>query len=222
MPLLLDEQITCPKCSHSFETKILASYDTFGDQYSDLYIASENDPQPILHKIQLCPKCGFAAFTLEFNNNLILQRNVKKVIKKIENFTGKSASEFNVGDGYLEIAEYSSHLSLEERSHIMMQACYAYRELEDSLLSKARKKVLQSIQEIIENSQFKVNDKEVYYYLTGELLRLLGNNQKAEKYFNKTLTIAQKRSFIARLTKHQLTTPSEIIPENIRKAQKND
>jgi len=44
---------------------------------------------------------------------------------------------------------------------------------------------------------------------------LLGNNQKANEYFQKALEKAEKESFVYKITIHQLSNPNEIIPRKI-------
>ncbi|MGC9779874.1 MAG: DUF2225 domain-containing protein [Candidatus Heimdallarchaeota archaeon] len=215
MPLLLDELFTCPNCSVVFQSKIVGSYDTFGKNYSDLYIASQEDPQPVLHLINICPKCGFAAYSLDFRFFDISLDLVKESIKKTEDYTGRKATEFNVGDGYLLIAEYLVNKSLEQRTSSRLQACYAYRELKDKNLDKTRKLVLKSIEEILHSKTFNQNPEEVYLYLAGEINRLLGNNLESLEYFELALNKATKNSVVSKLTQHQLTRPREEIPKDI-------
>lgn len=216
MPLLLEELFTCPNCTIVFKSETLGSYDTFGTGYSDLYIASEEDPQPVLLLINICPKCGFSAFTADYKSfqeeDLV---NLDESIKKVEDFTQKTCTEFNVGDGYLLISEYSKTLSKEQRSFTKMQACHAYRFLADNNLEKTRRIVLQSIEEILSDGVFQKNPEELYLYLAGELNRLLGNYQNATDYLQKALEKAEKDSFVYRITIHQLSNPSEIIPRKI-------
>jgi uncharacterized protein (DUF2225 family) len=218
MPLIKEELFTCPNCDTKFMSEVLASYNTFGKHYSDLYTGSSDNPQPILHHINLCPSCGFAAFTLDFKTKEFNKEKVQKAIDWVEEFTGKKAEDFTPGDGYLEIAKYIHDVNLEQQSYIIMQSCYAYRELDDETsLQKARKLALEKVEEIIQKESFIDNDEELYYYLAGELTRLLGNEKKALTYYQKALTLASKNSFVYRLTKHQLSNPSEIIPKKVFK-----
>ena len=217
MPLLLDELFTCPNCNVVFQDKILGTYDTFGKSYSDLYIGSEEDPQPVLHHINICPKCGFASFTSDFKTFDIKPTSVKKAIKKVEEYTGKKPSEFNAGDGYLVIIEYSPGISKEEKSYLYLQACYAYRILRDDMLKATREKLLEIILEIIEEEAFDVNPKELYLYLAGELNRLLNKEETSLKYFNEALKLAEEETFISRLIIHQLSKPSEEVPRKLFK-----
>lgn len=216
MPLILDELFTCPNCSVVFQSKTLGSYNTFGHCYSDLYIASTEDPQHILLLINICPKCGFTAFTADYKSfvgeDLV---NYEKALKEVEEFTKKKFTEFNAGDGFLLISEYSKHLTKEQKSFTLMQACHAYRFLGDKNLEKTRRSVLQSIEDILSDGVFKKNPKELYLYLAGELNRLFGNTKKANDYFQKALEKAEKESFVYKITIHQLSSPSEIIPRKI-------
>ena len=213
MPLLYDELFTCPNCNAVFQSKILGSYDTFGAGYSDLYIASEQDPQPIIHMINTCPKCGFSAFTADYKS--IVKDDLVKLeeaIKKVEKFTQKSAKDFNAGDGYLLISEYQKNITAEQKSYTKMQACHAYRFLNDKNLEKTRETVLRSVEGILDEGVFQKNPQELYLYLAGELNRILGFEEKANNYYKKALEIAEKDSFVYRITIHQLTNPNEIIP----------
>ncbi|MHA1156480.1 MAG: DUF2225 domain-containing protein [Candidatus Heimdallarchaeota archaeon] len=216
MPLTLDELFTCPNCSVVFQSKTLGSYNTFGTCYSDLYIASNEDPQHILLLINICPKCGFSAFTADFKSfqkeDLV---NFDEALKFVEEFTQKTFTEFNAGDGYLLISEYSKHLTQEQKSYTQMQACHSYRFLDDKNLEKTRRIVLQSTLDILNDRIFKKNPEELYLYIAGELNRLLGNNQKANEYFQKALEKAEKESFVYKITIHQLSNPNEIIPRKI-------
>ena len=217
MPLLFDELFTCPNCEVVFQTKILGTYDTFGKSYSDLYIGSELDPQPILHHINICPKCGFAAFSHEFKTFDIEQTIVRKAISKVEKYTGKEPDKFNAGDGYLEIIEYSPAISNEEKSYLYLQACYAYRILNDKKLRSTRELTLKLIETIIDEEEFERNPKELYLYLAGEFHRLLDNEKKSLEYFNQALEIAEDDTFVKKITIHQLSKPSEEIPRKIFK-----
>ncbi len=216
MPLILDELFTCPNCSVVFQSEILGSYNTFGHCYSDLYIASTDSPQHILLLINICPKCGFSAFTADYKSFIeedLVNFNV--ALKNVVDFTQKTFTEFNAGDGYLLISEYSKNLTKEQKSFTQMQACHAYRFLEDKNLKKTRRIVLESIEEILRDRDFLKNPEELYFYLAGEINRLLGNNQKANGYFQKALEKAEKDSFVNRITVFQLSNPSEIIPRKI-------
>lgn len=216
MTLLLEELFTCPNCRVVFQSKIAASYDTFGKRYSDLYIASENDPQPILYLINICPKCGFAAFTIDFKSFEIDLTLVREAIEKTAKIVGKPPTEFNAGDGFLEIAKYSKNISLEEKANIELQACYAYRFLEDKKLKKAREITIKTINEILVQKKFIHNPEEVYLYLAGELNRLLGNNDEANKYLKLALFKSEKKNHsIKNLIIHQLSNPTEIIPKEV-------
>ena len=216
MPLLFDELFTCPNCYAVFQSKVLGSYDTFGTGYSDLYIASEQDPQPILHLINICPKCGFAAYSSDYKS--FVKEDLSKLpeaLETVKKITQKEPETFNAGDGYLLISEYSQNLSDEQKSFTIMQACHAYRFLEDTNLIRTRKLVLKSIEKILEKGVFEKNPKDLYLYLTGELHRLLGDMEEAMKYFKETLEITEKDSFVYRITVHQLSNPSEVIPREI-------
>ncbi len=216
MPLLLDELFTCPNCSVVFQSKILESYNTFGACYSDLYIASEEDPQHVLLLINICPKCGFSAFTADYKSfqkeDLV---HFDEALKFVEKFTQKAFTEFNAGDGYLLISEYSKNLSKEQKSFTQMQACHSYRFLGDKNLEKTRQIVLESTMDILNEGTFQKNPEELYLYIAGELNRLLGNTQKANDYFQKALEKAEKESFVYRITIHQLSNPNEILPKKI-------
>ena len=213
MPLYEDELFTCPNCKAIFQSKIAASYDTFGDYYSDLYKASEEDPQPVLHLINICPKCGFTAFTQDFKAFDLDLKGVKKAIKSVEKTTGKPANEFNAGDGYLQIAEYLTTISVEQRAFIIMQASYAYRILGDKNLDKARELILEIIEKIMTTKSFTMTTEDMYLYLAGELHRLLGHEEDSLKCFKAAIEKSDKNSVVSRLTEHQLKNPSEIIPK---------
>ncbi len=213
MPLYEDQLFTCPNCKAIFQSKIAATYDTFGAYYSDLFKASEEDPQPVLHLTNICPKCGLCAFTQDFKVFDIDLEDVQKAISKIEKLTGKPANEFNAGDGYLQIAEYLSTISIEQRAFIKMQATYAYRILEDMNLDKARELTLKAIEQILETKMFMTTSEDMYLYLAGELNRLLGNEGESLKYFKLAIEKSDRTSVVSRLTEHQLKTPKEIIPK---------
>ncbi|HUT82923.1 MAG TPA: DUF2225 domain-containing protein [Candidatus Bathyarchaeia archaeon] len=215
MPLLYDELFTCPNCEAIFQSKVLGCYNTFGLRYSDLYIASQEDPQPVLFQNNLCPKCGFSAFSVEFRVFDINLDIVRKAISKVEDFTGKKATNFNAGDGFLEIAEYLGNNMLETKISITLQATHAYRELKDSNLEKSRIYLLDLIEQILDQKTFKENPEELYLYLAGELNRLLKNENESLRYFKEAITKAPKISFISRITQYQLSTPGEIIPNEI-------
>ncbi|MHA1825796.1 MAG: DUF2225 domain-containing protein [Candidatus Heimdallarchaeota archaeon] len=215
MPLLYDEMFTCHNCGIIFQTKILGCYNTFGKRYSDLYIASEDDPQPILYQICKCPKCGFAGFTDEYRMLSLEEEEMAMAIKAAEDFTGKKAQEFNQGDGFIVVAKYSESHSLEEQVSLYLQASYAYRELKDPLLQKARTIVLELLEKIIEKKEFTFQSEEYYCYLAGEIARLLGENEKSLKYFKRALQVAPENSLVSKLTQHQLVHPSEVIRAEI-------
>ncbi|MHA1433419.1 MAG: DUF2225 domain-containing protein [Candidatus Heimdallarchaeota archaeon] len=215
MPLYKDELFTCPNCEAIFQSKIVESYDTFGDYYSDLYKASEEDPQSVLHLINVCPKCGFAAFTQDFKVFDVDIEDVRKSISTIEKITEKPANEFNAGDGYLQIADYLTTISIEQRAFIKMQASYAYRILDDKNLNKARELTLETIEQILATKMFMVTSEDMYLYLAGELHRLLGNEDESLKYFKLALEKSDKKSIVSRLTEHQLKTPMEIVPKKL-------
>lgn len=215
MPLYADELFTCPNCKAIFQSKVAQSYDTFGNYYSDLYKASEEDPQPVLHLINICPKCGFAAFTQDFKVFDFDLEDVEKAITTVEKITGKPATEFNAGDGYLEITEYLSTISIEQRAFIKMQASYAYRILGDKNLVKARELTLATIEQILTTKMFMTTTEDMYLYLAGEMHRLLGNESESLKYFKLAIEKADKNSIVSRLTEHQLKTPMEIVPKEL-------
>ena len=218
MPLLYDELFTCPNCKAVFQSKVLGTYDTFGKSYSDLYVGSELDPQPILHHINICPKCGFAAFTHDYKTFDVDLSVVKKAIAKVEEYSSRKPSKFNAGDGYIEMIEYSPAISNEEKSYLYLQACYAYRILQDINLKPTRELLLKLIEEILEEESFQNNPEELYLYLAGELNRLLGNEVKSLDYFNEALELAEEETFISKITIHQLSKPSEEIPRKIFKS----
>ena len=216
MPLLFEELFNCPLCETKFMSKVVGVFDTFGSHYSDLYVACEEDPQPILHQIHLCPKCGFAGFAPAFRELSFDIEVVKKAISSVEQLVQKKSSEFNAGDGYLEIAEYHQANSLEAQVFLKLQASHAYRVLSDDHLELARRFVLEDLQAILEKRLFEKNPEETYLYLAGEMNRLLGNAKKASDYFKLTLGVAARDSFFAKLAEFQLETPNEIIPRKFR------
>ncbi|MHA1212440.1 MAG: DUF2225 domain-containing protein [Candidatus Heimdallarchaeota archaeon] len=215
MPLLFDELFTCPNCEIIFQAKILGVYNSFGERYSDLYIAAEEEPQPILLQINLCPKCGFAAYTADFKTFDIELLYVRDAIKAIEKYSGRPATEFNPGDGYLEMAEYLGRTSLENKIFFTLQAIYSYRELEDVIITKTRRHLLKMIKAILKTKDYQTNPEEFFLYLAGELHRLLGEQDQSLAYFEKAIALAPKDSIISRITQYQLTTPNEIIPKKI-------
>ena len=215
MPMYSDELFTCPNCKTIFQSKVAASYDTFGNYYSDLYKASEDDPQAVLHLINICPKCGLAAFTQDFKGFDLDLKEIQEAIASVEKITGKKATEFNAGDGYLQIAEYLKTVSEEQRAFIKMQASYAYRILKDKNLKKAREFTLLIIEEILQTKKFMTTSEDMYLYLAGELHRLLGNESKSLKYYKLAIEKTDKDSVVSRLTEHQLHTPKEILPKEL-------
>ena len=110
MPLLHDELFTCPKCTVVFQTKILGAYDTFGERYSDLYIGSQQNPQPILHKVTICPKCGFSALTEDMRVIDVDEERVETTIKFVEKYTGRTHEDFNSGDGFIFLADAGKYV----------------------------------------------------------------------------------------------------------------
>lgn len=216
--MLLDQLFTCPNCEVIFQSKVAGSYNTFGKKYSDFYVGSSSEPQPILHLNNICPKCGFAAYTIDFKVFSIDLDIVKKAIKEAEKFSGRKATEFNAGDGYIVIAKYLvSQISKESLIFVFLQAIYAYRELGDQKLEESRKLALETVEEVLEKELYKENPVELYLYLAGELHRLLGNNEKSLKYFKEALEKAEKTSRISKITQQQLTKPSEVLPEELFK-----
>ena len=166
----------------------------------------------------ICPKCGFAAYTIDFKVFSIDLDIVKKAIKEAEKFSGRIATEFNAGDGYIVIAKYlKSQISKESLIFVFLQAIYAYRELGDQKLDESRKLTLKTVEEVLDKELYKENPEELYLYLAGELHRLLGNNEKSLKYFKEALEKAEKTSRISKITQQQLTKPSEILPEELFK-----
>ena len=210
----MDQLFTCPNCEVIFQSKVAGSYDTFGKKYSDFYVGSGSEPQPILHLNNICPKCGFADYTIDFKVFSIDLDIVKKAIKETEKFSGRKATEFNAGDGFIVISKYLDiEISKESLIFILLQANYAYRELDDQKLDESRTLTLEIVEDVIKKQEFKENPEELYLYLAGELHRLLGNNEKSLEYFKEALEKADRNSRISKLTQQQLTKPSEIIPE---------
>jgi tetratricopeptide (TPR) repeat protein len=218
MTLLHQQNFTCPYCDIFFSAKVLGSYNTFGKQYSDFYQSSSINPQPILYFIQLCPFCGFAAFTLDYKDFSINLERVERAIDRISKIAGKEPTAFTTGEGYLEIAEYKNNLTLEQKAHIQMQAGYAYRELNDAAnLKKSREIALETIEKILVEKSFNNHPKELYCYLAGELNRLLGEKEKATNFYHKAIDAAPDNSFIMKIATKQLNKPENIIPDSFRK-----
>ncbi|NHK30617.1 MAG: DUF2225 domain-containing protein [Asgard group archaeon] len=213
MPLLFDELFTCPNCETIFQSKVLGSYNTFGNHYSDFYIGSEENPQPILYQLSICPKCGFAAYPMDYRTFSIELKNVQKALIETSNFVNKKGSEFNAGDGFILLIEYSTYLNLEDKIFLMLQATYAYRELKDNNLIKTRLKIISMLEQLIEKNQYERQTKEFYLYLLGELYRLVENIEKSLLYFKQALEISNKKSLISKLVEHQLKNPSDILPK---------
>jgi uncharacterized protein (DUF2225 family) len=214
MTMLMDQLFTCPNCEVIFQSKVAGSYDTFGRKYSDFYVGSSSDPQPILHLNNICPKCGFAAYTIDFKVFSIDLDIVKNAIIETEKFSGRKATEFNAGDGFILISKYlENEISKESLVFVLLQANYAYRELVDQKLDESRKLTLETVESVLEKELYKENPVELFLYLAGELNRLLGNNEMSLKYFKEALEKAEKTSRISKITQQQLTKPSEIIPE---------
>jgi len=210
----MDQLFTCPNCEVIFQSKVAGSYDTFGKKYSDFYVGSGSDPQPILHLNNICPKCGFAAYTIDFKVFSIDLDIVKKAIKETEKFSGRKATKFNAGDGFIVISKYLDiEISKESLIFVLLQANYAYRELCDQKLDESRTLTLVKVEDVIKKQEFKENPEELYLYLAGELHRLLGNNEKSLEYFKEALEKTDRNSRISKLTQQQLTKPSEVIPE---------
>ncbi|MBK5113635.1 MAG: DUF2225 domain-containing protein [Candidatus Heimdallarchaeota archaeon] len=214
MTMLMDQLFTCPNCEVIFQSKVAGSYDTFGRKYSDFYVGSSSDPQPILHLNNICPKCGFAAYTIDFKVFSIDLDIVKNAIIETEKFSGRKATEFNAGDGFILISKYlENEISKESLVFVLLQANYAYRELDDQKLDESRKLTLETVESVLEKELYKENPVELFLYLAGELNRLLDNNEMSLKYFKEALEKAEKTSRISKITQQQLTKPSEIIPE---------
>ncbi|NHJ84086.1 MAG: DUF2225 domain-containing protein [Asgard group archaeon] len=218
MTLIFEELYTCPNCQAIFQSKTLGSYDTFGLNYSDLYVASEREPQPVVYLINICPKCGFSAYTMDFRMNSIDMDYVDQAIQETETFSGKKATDFGAGEGYLVIAHYLRNEPVNRRTSVLLQASYAYRESKETeLLKKTRELILDYIKEVIEKEAFDENPKEMYLYLAGELNRLLGKEETSLEFFKQALELTDKKSILSRVIEHQLKNPSEILPLGILK-----
>jgi hypothetical protein len=218
MTLLFDELFTCPNCQIIFQSKVIGSFDTFGKNYSDFYIGSRSDPQPILYEINICPKCGMSFYSLDYKTFSENLEQVRTAITKIAKFTKKDVSNFNPGEGYLVIANYLPNISSEEKINLYLKATYAYRELNDLNIKLVREEIISMIKNMLMKNENKIQTEEFYLYLTGELARLTNKTTMALEYFEKAIKKAEQKSLISRLVEHQLKNPKEILPQDFLKS----
>jgi len=179
------KKLTCPCCTHEFESKLVTSF-TIDDKDSDFcprYVGGN----PLPEFLHVCPECGFIGFEADYRI-LTDEKTIKRVNTLLAGFHWTKQQILGGAERYRRaalIGIYAGKRSAEV-ADLYLQATWCSRmEGEDDDEQKgARRKAVKYFELAMAAEEFSPDDLPVVHYLLGELNRRLGEADKALKHFN--------------------------------------
>ncbi len=205
--------VTCPSCSHQFETSVLTSTNTFGPRFTDLHVQAVGF-QPLVIIINTCLECGFSGYLNDFEQTLDdkvkarIQQELSPIVRR-ESITPprsyafaaqikqwQQAPAMQVGDLFLRAA-----WCCVDTGHTDNEASY-------------RRSAISFFEHALENDQVSPGDEPTVTYLVGELYRRIGQLEQAQIWFDKVLARADEPDWqeLEWLAQQQRDAPQERLP----------
>ncbi|MCX7715069.1 MAG: DUF2225 domain-containing protein [Clostridia bacterium] len=189
---LYNKEVICPVCKSRLSVRAVKStaYKVKGHE-SDLYVRYETI-NPYFYDVWLCNSCGYAAMKTDFED--IRKSQIEKIKNNISPKWKKREYPL-IYDASIAIERYKlallNYVITESKSSKKAMCClklaWMYREIKDTDNERIfREQAAIGFEDAYMNEDFPIYGMNVYtiMYLTGELYRTLGSNDKALKYFS--------------------------------------
>lgn len=223
---LYDQEVQCPVCGSKFKVRSVksSSYRVLKKD-SDFFIRY-GTANPYFYDVWLCNICGYATMKSDFNK--IRGFQIEKIQKNISmKWTGRTYPEVYTIDNAIERYKLSLYNSVvmeaktSRKAMNCLKLAWMYRLLEDDkneqlFLAQA----LSGFSEAYSSEDFPIYgmDRFTTEYLIGELNRLVGNYEEANRWYGKVILSSaapQKIKDLARdqrdLAKQAATASEEAI-----------
>ncbi|MDC1142243.1 DUF2225 domain-containing protein [Planctomycetota bacterium] len=179
-------KLTCPCCTHDFESVLIVNYSVGGKDpdFCPQYLGAN----PLPNFLHVCSECGFCGYEADYRN-LKDDAKIKRVNELLAGFHWSKDQELGGAERYRRaalISIYSGRKSAEV-ADLFLQATWCSRmEGEpDEEQKNARRKAVKYFELALSADEFADSDFPVVHYLIGELSRRLGNAEKAREHFSK-------------------------------------
>jgi len=194
MTTIVPIDLTCPICDDTFESKTVGSFSSksIRTDFRPNYLGK--NPVPLL--FHACPTCGFCG---DLNNYKLDIKNTdfKKDIKKMPSLMNKSYSPSLTSKiaRTVRCLEKIKQYKIKEINELTLankwiMAFWWATNLDDK--RKYGEITLDHLKQAFKKNLVPEKLFLRYKYLQGEINRRIGNNEKANFYFNKTLELSKK------------------------------
>lgn len=214
MTTVQEHRFTCPLCGNPFESRLVASTNTFGRLHSDFY-REASGAQPVCLFVHTCPGCGYTGFEGDFQPQSFPPEFAQQVAKIITpEVKGKDVGAN--GHYYLAAlcAEWrgASHRELGRIYH-MGAWCWRTRgdqEKEWFNLFMA----VENFEAALRCGEVPEESRAMYAYIIGDIYRRMGEPDEANAWYGKVpelLKACGGDPKIAEYAERQMKEPKDIF-----------
>lgn len=197
---LYNKKITCPVCSKEFEiTKVKAKACKVASRDSDFCVHYETI-NPILYDALVCEHCGYAALSDKFEDistkdALTIKQAISHKWHK-RSFTGERTFENAIEAFRLVLLNLQIRKAkASERAKVCMRIAWIFRYAKDAREKDYLTYAMQNYDEAYQKERFPIEklDEFTVMYMIAELLRRIGDNENAIKWFSRLISSPDAR-----------------------------
>jgi uncharacterized protein (DUF2225 family) len=184
--------LNCPCCDNTFESYELNTESSVLRQTTDFYILSEGT-QPIYYSLHTCTSCGYTGEKTDFDGHSIDEKLKQLVCSQISPMSnGKTAFGGNQFEYAAMIAKWKEEPDV-KIGELYLKAAWCYKSAKSKVGEKnCRLKAIGHFEKGILKNEVNQTRLAFYSFLVGELYRRIDNMVSAQKWYKKSIALAQE------------------------------
>jgi len=214
MTTIQEHRFTCPLCGNVFDSKLIASTNSFGRLHSDFY-REASGAQPICLFVHTCQDCGYTGFEGDFQPQTFPPEFSKQVGQIITpEVKGKDVG--TNGHYYLAAlcAEWRG-ASHQELGRIYHMGAWCWRTRDDK--EKEWFNLFMAVENFemaLQNGEIPQESRAMYAYIIGDIYRRLGEPDEAKMWYGRVPELLKEcggDAKIAEYAERQIKEPKDIF-----------
>ncbi|NLY43176.1 MAG: DUF2225 domain-containing protein [Clostridiaceae bacterium] len=230
---LFDRKLVCPVCDSNITVRSVKSSSIRILSRDSDFMIHYKEPNPMFYDVWVCPQCGYAAISAQFNN--INDKQIKlireKICSKWHPRTYPPVYDIDIAIERYKLALLSSIVKdgkISERALLCLKLAWLNRIKKDE--KNEKKFMSQALKGFIKSYESEIFpiaglDEPSLTYLIGELYRRLDDNTNALIWFGRVLSNTSAKNSIkdlAREQKYIIYEQRKNLAEHIEEADDRD